>query len=138
MKSLSALVAILLLAQTSTRPQPTTAVHPLEPLSASDITATTAALTSAGRLRPTVTVVTIELSEPEKSQLTRPRAARAVLYDWPAATTTEQTVDLQTHAVSAATTVATGDPPIRRVVIDRANEIALGDNACCRCWRAPV
>jgi len=127
MKSISALVAILLLAQTSTRPQPTTAVHPLDPLSASDITATTAALTSAGRLRPTVTVVTIELSEPEKSQLTRPRAARAVLYDWPAATTTEQTVDLQTHAVSAATTVATGDPPIRRVVIDRATEIALGD-----------
>src|SRR6185436_11962255 len=29
--------------------------------------------------------------------------------------------------VSAATTVATGDPPIRRAVIDRATEIALGD-----------
>ena len=127
MKSLSALVAILLLAQASTRPQPTTAVHPLEPLSASEITATTTALTNAGRLRATVTVVTIELSEPEKSQLTRPRAARAVLYDWPAATTTEQTVDLQSHAVSAPTTVNAGDPPIRRVVIDRATEIALGD-----------
>jgi primary-amine oxidase len=37
------------------------------------------------------------------------------------------TVDLQSRAVSAPVTIATGDPPVRRVVIDRATEIALAD-----------
>ena len=71
--------------------------------------------------------MTIELSEPDKASRSQSRVGRAVLYDWSSGVTTEMTVDLQSRAVSAATTVATGDPPVRRVVIDRATEIALGD-----------
>jgi len=128
MKSMSLLVVALLLAQSPARPQqPSSALHPLDPLSATEITTVTTALVAAGRLAASTRVVTLELSEPDKSQLSRPRVARAVLYDWSTSTTTELTVDLQSRAVSAPVTVATGDPPVRRVVIDRATEIALGD-----------
>jgi len=127
MKSLSALLVLILLAQNAGRLQPAVAVHPLDPLSASDISAVTDALTKAGRLSGAIRVVTFELAEPDKAQRSRPRAARAVLYDWSSGVTSELIVDLQTRAVGAPTTIAMGDPPIRRVVIDRATEIALGD-----------
>ena len=127
MKSLSALLVLFLLAQNAERPQPAPAVHPLDPLSATEITAVTEALTKAGRLSGATRVVTFELAEPDKSQRARPRVARAVLYDWASGATTELTVDLSSRAVSAPATIAMGDPPIRRVVIDRATEIALGD-----------
>jgi primary-amine oxidase len=127
MKFLSPLLVLALLSQAPVRTQPASPVHPLDPLSAGDITAVTDALTKAGRMPASVRVVTIELSEPDKSPRPQPRVGRAVLYDWSTGVTTEQTVDLQSRAVSAASTVATGDPPIRRVVIDRATEIALGD-----------
>ena len=127
MKSLSTLLVLLLLAQNAERPQPTAALHPLDPLSAAEISAVTDALTKAGRLSGATRVVTFELAEPDKSQRARPRAARAVLYDWASGVTTEITVDLQSRAVGAPVTIAMGDPPIRRVVIDRATEIALAD-----------
>jgi primary-amine oxidase len=127
MKSLTALLVLVLLAQNPGRPQPAVAVNPLDPLSASEISAVTEALTKAGRLAGATRVVTFELAEPDKAQRSRPRAARAVLYDWPSGVTSELIVDLQTRAVGAPTTIAMGDPPIRRVVIDRATEIALGD-----------
>jgi primary-amine oxidase len=127
MKSLSPLLVLVLLSQTPARTQPASPVHPLDPLSAAEITLVTDALSKAGRMPASVRVVTIELSEPDKSPRPQPRVGRAVVYDWSSGVTTEQTVDLQSRAVSAASTVATGDPPIRRVVIDRATEIALGD-----------
>src|SRR5215510_12806997 len=133
MKSFSLLLVILLLAQTpATRqpqpqPQPASTVHRLDPLSAAEITLVTDALSKAGRMPASTRVVTIELFEPDKASRSQTRVGRAVLYDWSSGVTSEMTVDLQTRAVSAATTVATGDPPIRRVVIDRATEIALGD-----------
>ena len=131
MKSFSLLLAILLLAQTpAPRVQPSQTsgpVHRLDPLSAAEITLVTDALSKAGRMSPSVRVVTIELAEPDKASRSQSRVGRAVLYDWSSGATTEMTVDLQSRAVSAPTTVATGDPPIRRVVIDRATEIALGD-----------
>ena len=127
MKSLSPLLVLVLLSQTPAGTQPANPVHPLDPLSAAEITAVTDALSKAGRMAGSVRVVTIELSEPDKSPRPQPRIGRAVLYDWNSGVTTEQTVDLQSRAVSAASTVATGDPPIRRVVIDRATEIAIGD-----------
>jgi primary-amine oxidase len=127
MKSLSALLVLILLAQNATRPQPAVAANPLDPLSAAEIAAVTDALTKAGRLSGSTRVVMFELSEPEKAQRSRPRAARAVLYDWSSGVTSELTVDLQSRAVGAPSVIAMGDPPIRRVVIDRATEIALGD-----------
>jgi primary-amine oxidase len=130
MKSFSLLLVFLLLAQTPAprpQPQPASPVHRLDPLSAAEITIVTDALTKAGRMPASTRVVTIELSEPDKSARTQTRVGRAVLYDWSSAVTSEMTVDLQSRAVSAPTMVATGDPPVRRVVIDRATEIALGD-----------
>jgi primary-amine oxidase len=127
MKSLSLLLAAVLLAQNPQRAQPSSPLHRLDPLSTTEIDAATAALVKAGRLSGSTRVVTMELWEPDKSARAQTRVARAVLYDWASAMTTELTVDLQTRVVSAPTTVAMGDPPIRRMVIDRATEIALGD-----------
>ena len=128
MKSLSPLLVLALLVQTPVRTQPAASpVHRLDPLSAAEITLVTDALSKAGRMSAATRVVTIELSEPDKAQRTQARVGRAVLYDWSSATTTELTVDLQSRAVSAPVPVAKGDPPVRRVVIDRATEIALGD-----------
>lgn len=127
MKISSLVLVALLIAQTAGRPQPEAVAHPLDPLSASEINAVTAALTKAGRLSGSVRVVTMELAEPDKSTRGQPRAARAVLYDWASTTTDEFTIDLQKGLVSAPVTIAMGDPPVRRVVIDRATEIALGD-----------
>ena len=132
----SVLLAGVLLAQSSEPPQtPQTqatsstasAAHRLDPLSAQEITTATAALTKAGRLSGVIRIVTLELSEPDKSQRTRARVARAVLYDWASGASSELTVDLQSGAVSAPTAISTTNPPVRRVVIDRATEIALGD-----------
>ena len=128
MKSFSLLIVFLLLAQTPARQQqPASPVHRLDPLSAAEITLVTDALSKAGRMPASTRVVTIELSEPDKAARSQARIGRAVLYDWSSAVTTEMTVDLQSRAVSAPTTIATGDPPVRRVVIDRATEIAAGD-----------
>jgi primary-amine oxidase len=130
MKSFSLLLVFVLLAQTPTpRPaqQPASSGHRLDPLSAAEMTLVTEALSKAGRMPASTRVVTIELLEPDKSARTQSRVGRAVLYDWSSAVTSEMTVDLQSRAVSAATTVATGDPPVRRVVLDRATEIALAD-----------
>jgi primary-amine oxidase len=129
MKSFSVLLIFVLLAQTpAPRPQQTAGpVHRLDPLSAADITVVTEALSKVGRMTASTRVVTIELSEPDKAARAPTRVGRAVLYDWSSGVTTEMTVDLQSRAVSAPTTVATGDPPVRRVVIDRATEIALAD-----------
>jgi primary-amine oxidase len=131
MKSFSLLLVILLLAQTPAPrvqpPQTAGPVHRLDPLSAAEITLVTDALSKAGRMPAQVRVVTIELSEPDKASRSQSRVGRAVLYDWSSGVTTEMTVDLQSRAVGAASTIATGDPPVRRVVIDRATEIAVGD-----------
>jgi primary-amine oxidase len=130
MKSFSLLLVFVLLAQTpAPRPQQPTAspVHRLDPLSAAEITIVTDALSKAGRMSASTRVVTMELAEPDKASRAQTRLGRAVLYDWSSGVTSEMTVDLQNRAVSAETRVATGDPPVRRVVIDRATEIALGD-----------
>lgn len=134
MKSFSFLLLFVLLAQTPATPrqaQPPQAagapVHRLDPLSAAEVTLVTEALTKAGRMTGSTRVVAIELSEPDKASPSQARVGRAVLYDWSSGVSTEMTVDLQSRAVSAPTTIATDNPPIRRVVIDRATEIALGD-----------
>src|SRR4029453_4296534 len=115
MKALSPLLVLALLSQTPVGTQPASPVHPLDPLSAAEITLVTDALSKAGRMPASVRVVTIELAEPDKASRSQARVGRAVLYDWTSGVTTEMTVDLQSRSVSAATTIATGDPPIRRV-----------------------
>ena len=50
-----------------------------------------------------------------------------MLYDWATGSTTELTVDLRRNLAGRPAIVATGDPPVRRMVIARATEIALAD-----------
>ena len=73
MKFLSPLLVLALLSQAPVRTQPASPVHPLDPLSAAEITLVTDALTKAGRMPASVRVVTIELSEPDKSPRPQPR-----------------------------------------------------------------
>jgi primary-amine oxidase len=128
------LVAIALTACTSqqiTKAQSAPSSHPLDPLTSAEISSVTTALERAGRLGGVVRVVTIELAEPEKQAVlarsTAARMARVVLYDWATGATTELTVDIQQGLVGSTSIVATGDPPVRRMVIARATEIALSD-----------
>jgi primary-amine oxidase len=120
--------------QQTTRAQSAPASHPLDPLTAAEISKVMAALRGANRFPASARVVTIELAEPDKQAvLTRSaaavqsRVARVVLYDWSNGATTELTVDLQRGFVASPTNVSTGDPPVRRMVIARATEIALAD-----------
>src|SRR5262245_21892261 len=118
-----ALVAVM----TAQSPGP---IHPLDPLTAGEIGVATDTLTKAGRMTPSVRVVTIELAEPAKRsgrQPAAPRAARAVLFDWSGLTTSEVLVDLSKQTIASSSVVATGDAPIRRMMIARATEAALGD-----------
>ncbi len=136
--SLACIAAALSCACTSEqklRAQSENSAHPLDPLNAEEISNVAGALERAGRLGGAVRVVTIELDEPEKPAVigrTRsappPRVARAVLYDWGRGTTDEMTVDVRSGALTPARTVSTGDPPVRRMVIQRATEIALADD----------
>jgi primary-amine oxidase len=109
------------------------AVHPLEPLTADEITRTTGVLRGAGRLPPSVRVVILEIDEPEKvvaeqtASGTIRRVARAVLYDWATGVTSETRVDLAARSVISAVDIASGDPPVRHVTLSRATEIATAD-----------
>jgi primary-amine oxidase len=108
--------------------------HPLDPLTADEIATAAALLQRAGLAPASVRMVTIELAEPEKQAVLarsadalHSRRARVVLYDWATAATTELTVDLRRNLAGTPAIVATGDPPVRRLVIARATEIALAD-----------
>jgi primary-amine oxidase len=123
----SVVLLAALLGQAPSGPAQTPQPHRLDPLSAAEITAVTDALRAATRLTASTRVVTLELAEPNKATARPARTARAVLYDWSSGRTTEQTVDVARRAVGPASVVSTGDPPIRRVIISRANEIALSN-----------
>ena len=70
-------------------------IHPLDPLSAEEITAATAVLNAAGQMAPSVRVVILETEEPEKASEQSRRVARALLYDCKDGALTETRVDLQ-------------------------------------------
>src|SRR5688500_8638876 len=110
------------------------AVHPLDTLTADEITAVTGVLRAAGRLQPSVRLVMLETDEPDKARVaeqlakgTARRVARAVLYDWATGTTSETRVDLTSRAIVSAVDRGAGDPPVRHVILSRATEIAIAD-----------
>jgi primary-amine oxidase len=85
---------------------PPAAHHPLEPLTAAEITATAAILTASGGLGPEFRFVSVELHEPPKTEVlawdgTRPldREAFAILYERGARTTYETVVSLTAASV---------------------------------------
>ncbi|MET0780069.1 MAG: histamine oxidase, partial [Microbacterium sp.] len=84
--------------------------HPLDPLSAEEITAARDHLVAAGRLGDTVRVAYLSLKEPAKELLrgaaAHPsRCARAILLDTATGVTTDLVVDLERGAVVSETDV---------------------------------
>ena len=78
---------------------PTTASHPLEPLSAAEIRQAVAILRDAGKATPTTRFVSITLREPPKAAVRAstsplPRVAFAVLFDNAANACYEATISL--------------------------------------------
>jgi primary-amine oxidase len=118
--------------------QRTAAQHPLDPLSADEISRATSALRQAGQLQPSVRFVILETEEPNKARVAQAigsgrvaRVARAVLYDWNAGATIETRVDLATSAVISTNSRVT-EPPVRHVILSRATEVALADERVVR------
>ena len=133
-------------AQRAASPQPLAQAglavrHPLDALSADEITRATAVLRAAGQLQPAVRFVILETDEPDKTRVAQgisgagtgriPRVARAVLYDWNAGATIETRVDLDTSGV-VSTSRRVSEPPVRHVILSRANEVALADERVVR------
>src|SRR5262245_14665478 len=83
-------------------------MHPLEPLSAAEVTRAVAVLAGAGKLTPTTRVVSVMLKEPPKalvhSDATRanhPREAAAVLFDNATNSCFEAELNLASEALTA-------------------------------------
>src|SRR5688572_6061410 len=118
--------------------QRTATQHPLDPLSADEISRATSVLRQAGQLQPSVRFVILETDEPDKTRVAQAlssgrlsRVARAVLYDWNAGATIETRVDLATSAVVSTNSRVT-EPPVRHVILSRATEVALADERVVR------
>jgi primary-amine oxidase len=118
--------------------QRSAAQHPLDPLSAEEISRATSALRAAGQLQPSVRFVILEIDEPDKTRVAQaidsgpvPRVARAVLYDWAAGATVETRLDLSTSQVLSTSRRVT-EPPVRHVILSRATEVALADDRVVR------
>lgn len=81
-------------------------MHPLEPLSADEVRRAVSILKTAGKLTPTMRVVSISLKEPPKGTVhtlsPSPREACAVLFDNAANTAHEVTLSLTGEAILAA------------------------------------
>jgi primary-amine oxidase len=105
--------------------------HPLDPLSADEIATAAARILDDARAGTEARFSVIDLAEPPKSQVqedletgTSRRAARALLYDWTTRTTSEVTVELASGAIRSWADTPNTEPPFRRLIISRLNEIA--------------
>jgi primary-amine oxidase len=110
-------------------------MHPLDPLTATEISTAAQVLKEEGWLGDSVRVGTVELREPQKTQDTAsapepamPREAIVLLYDWATGQSTEAVVDVTTARVVSATQFPAGDPLMRSMIAQRANEV-LRQNA---------
>lgn len=115
--------------------------HPLDPLSADEISRTVEVIRGSGRFGSDARFATIDLAEPDKQQVMEDlrtgslrRSARALAYDWATGTPMDIVVDLGAGRISSWTDLPSGDPPIRRLVIARLNEVAKADAE----WRAAM
>ena len=83
--------------------------HPMDPLSADEITAVRDHLIEAGRLGETVRVAYLSLKEPAKARLRVgddvPREARVILLDTATGATTDLVVSLSEERITAETAV---------------------------------
>jgi primary-amine oxidase len=108
--------------------------HPLDPLSADEIASAVAVVRADARAGSEVRFALIDLAEPDKQQVldalrrgSSRRAARALLYDWETRTTGDVIVDLDSASIRRWDESANSEPPFRRLIISRLNEVAKAD-----------
>jgi primary-amine oxidase len=118
-------------------------MHPLDALTAGEITTAVEVLRTAGRLGPEARFGLLDLAEPEKAAVaegmrtgTFGRAARAIIYDWATDRVREAVVDLTSRTVVSVEERPGGQPPMRHLVISRINEILKSDTAWLSAVRA--
>lgn len=116
-------------------------VHPLDPLSADEITAARDLLVAAGRLGETVRVAYLSMKEPAKAVLRGggrvPRQARAILLDTRTGETTDLDLDLDSGEIVRSTPVdpaVTGQAPVLIEEFAVIEEILAADDG----WRAAL
>ncbi|MEP6766596.1 MAG: hypothetical protein ABJB66_19935, partial [Gemmatimonadaceae bacterium] len=105
-------------AQTPTR-------HPLDALSAAEIRTAATVLRTSGRLSDQARFGTIVV-QPRKKDVTEPRAARVIGFDWKGNVGFVAVVDLAASNIESFT-VVDSEPPVRLLTIRRAEEIAHAD-----------
>ena len=115
--------------------------HPLDPLSAEEITAARDHLVAEGRLGDTVRVAYLSLKEPDKAGLRAggdvPREARAILLDTSSGATTDLLIDLtagRTVSADAVDPALVGQAPVLFEEFDAIESILAADEG----WRAAL
>lgn len=110
--------------------------HPLDPLSAAEISQVAAVVRADPRAGSETRFALIDLAEPDKQQVRADRdseaprrAARALVYDWETRTTGDVVVDLAAGTIRSWRESADTEPPFRRLIISRLNEVAKSDEA---------
>lgn len=119
----------------------TSPAHPLDPLTADEMTAARDHLVAEGRLGDTVRVAYLSLKEPDKASLrdgapTPARRARAVLLDTATGETTDAVIDVTNGVTLSATTVdaGVGQAPVLLEEFDAIESILAADDG----WRAAL
>ncbi len=109
--------------------------HPLDPLTAGELERAVEILSVAGRLGPEARFALIDLAEPSKQQVREDlesgapfrRSARAMVYDWATHVASEAVVALTSGDVTSWSDHEDDEPPVRRLVISRLNEVVKAD-----------
>lgn len=109
-------------------------VHPLDPLTATEIAVVREVLSAAGKLSPGLRFATLALREPPKQAVLDQvasgrfqRAAEALLYEWATSTPIRAQVDLVGRRLVAWDTLPSRQPPTRNLIRRRLEEIARKD-----------
>jgi len=109
--------------------------HPLDPLTSEEIRQTVDILQTDLRFGPETRFAIIDLDEPDKAQVREDletgvfhRAARALFYNWESSTASDAVVDLTSRTIVSWKDLDSSQPPIRRLVISRLNEVVKRDD----------
>jgi primary-amine oxidase len=121
--------ALCLLALAGAPPQ-----DPLDPLTASEITAARQVLERSGQLTATMRFATLALREPPKNAVLTQRGsssigrtAEAILFDWASSVPVRAHVDLRRARLIRWDTLPSREPPMRIMIRRRLEEIVRGD-----------
>src|SRR5262245_29835439 len=109
-------------------------IHPLDPLTRPELETVVAVLRSTGKISPDMRFATIYLKEPPKNQVMADvaegrvrRAGFALLYNWATGVASEAVVDIDRRGVVSWNDLEPDDPPLRSIIITRADEIVRAD-----------